>query len=705
MQIRIVGCRVPNLRRDVHPQFTRPMRGRPLLRLLHRLTVVLKILTTRKVSDKRRPQAPPMNATATYSPDDNKLRLSFVSRLPREDYDRLRAAGFAWAPKQELFVAPMWTPEREDIALEFAGEIDDEDTSLVERAEARAERFENLAEKRAEEGARARDAVSAIADGIPLGQPILVGHHSERHARRDAERIENGMRKAISAFETAGYWAGRAKGAIRAAKYKERPDVRARRIKRIEADARKMEKTKADKEYALRFWRGGMKFKSLKDGSQVVFNATDDQRELACWVLGTDPRLSYLNVAPNSHGSHWSAWDVLRPDGERYTACPTMTLPEIQVIAMRVYPEAIERCDRWLAHYAGRLEYERAMLADAGGTVADRTGPEVGGACFCWCSPSWGWSKIIKVNKVSVTVLDNHGNGGEDFTRTIPFDDLKRVMSRAEVDRARDEGRVKREDARGIDILPFAPPAEATIEKAMEQAAANLEAVVKSTDEFLNDAPKPSATEMMQRAKELRDQLGDGVKVVSVNQLFPTPPELAARMVDELALMDGLSVLEPSAGTGRLLEPMPVNRFPSLNLKITAVEMNHELVRGLNEKFSGWRSGSFEDRILRVIAADFLALQPTDKGDTEIGLFDRIIMNPPFEHGADIAHIKHAWTFLKPGGRMVALCADGPNQAERLKPGTEIWGGTWEPLGPGLFEGTQVAVVLIVVDKPASSID
>jgi SAM-dependent methyltransferase len=630
-----------------------------------------------------------MNATATYSPDDNKLRLSFVSRLPREDYDRLRSAGFAWAPKQELFVAPMWTPEREDIALEFAGEIDDEDTSLVERAEARAERFENLAEKRAADGARARDAVSAIADGIPLGQPILVGHHSERHARRDAERIENGMRKAISAFETAGYWKGRAAGAIRAAKYKERPDVRARRIKRIEAEERKMAKVKKDNEFALRFWRGGMKFRRKQDGAEVVFDpSTDDQRELASFVLGTDPRLSYLNVAPNSHGSHWSAWDVLRPEGERYTACPTMTLPEIQAIALRVYPEAIERCDRWLAHYAGRLEYERAMLADAGGTVADRTGPEVGGACLCWCSPRWGMSKIIKVNKVSVTVFDNFDNGGEDFTRTIPFDDLKRVMSKAEVDRARDEGRVLREDKRGIKI---APP-EVTIEKAMEQAAANLEAVVKSTDEFLNDAPKPSATEMLQRAKELRDQLGGGVKVVSVNQLFPTPPELAARMVAEAAIEKGHDVLEPSAGTGCLLDAMPGGA------QVTAVEIDGRLTEALRVRFG---CVDHDSPSLRVIGGDFLSLTPDNHATHGLGLFDRVVMNPPFKDAEDIRHIRHAWQFVRPGGRLVALCANGPRQNDQLRPWVFDRGGSWYDLGPGQFDGTQVSVIMLSVDKPS----
>nr|WP_130953837.1 DUF3560 domain-containing protein [Klebsiella pneumoniae] len=31
----------------------------------------------------------------------------------------------------------------------------------------------------------------------PLGQPILVGHHSERRARRHAQKIENGMKRAV----------------------------------------------------------------------------------------------------------------------------------------------------------------------------------------------------------------------------------------------------------------------------------------------------------------------------------------------------------------------------------------------------------------------------------------------------------------------------------------------------------------------------
>jgi len=48
-----------------------------------------------------------MTYTATYSPEDNKLRLYSSTRLDRELYARVRSAGFIYAPKQELFVAPM----------------------------------------------------------------------------------------------------------------------------------------------------------------------------------------------------------------------------------------------------------------------------------------------------------------------------------------------------------------------------------------------------------------------------------------------------------------------------------------------------------------------------------------------------------------------------------------------------------------------
>ena len=66
-----------------------------------------------------------------------------------------------------------------------------------EKRERRAARREDwAASRRAKQGASFA-AAERLASQIPLGQPILVGHHSERHARRDAERIQTGMTRGV----------------------------------------------------------------------------------------------------------------------------------------------------------------------------------------------------------------------------------------------------------------------------------------------------------------------------------------------------------------------------------------------------------------------------------------------------------------------------------------------------------------------------
>lgn len=119
---------------------------------------------------------------------------------------------------------------------------------------------------------------------IPPGQPILVGHHSERRARRDAQRIENGMKRAVMLFERAEYWEERARSALLHAKYKERPDVRWRRIKKIEADLRKAEKTIAQSQKYLTMWRA----ESLDLNMAKLISSHDHIS--ACFPLDTYPR-------------------------------------------------------------------------------------------------------------------------------------------------------------------------------------------------------------------------------------------------------------------------------------------------------------------------------------------------------------------------------------------------------------------------------
>lgn len=75
------------------------------------------------------------------------------------------------------------------------------------RRAARVERLAARAEKLQSEGEAKIGSARSLAARIPFGQPILVGHHSEGRARRDAERIhagyDSGFKKIQEATETA----------------------------------------------------------------------------------------------------------------------------------------------------------------------------------------------------------------------------------------------------------------------------------------------------------------------------------------------------------------------------------------------------------------------------------------------------------------------------------------------------------------------
>ncbi len=80
-----------------------------------------------------------------------------------------------------------------------------------ERRQARKEKYEELSVKNEKESTNRYKAAKGIGDHIPFGQPILVGHHSEKRHRRDLERIDNNMRKSVEADRKAEHYAEKAK--------------------------------------------------------------------------------------------------------------------------------------------------------------------------------------------------------------------------------------------------------------------------------------------------------------------------------------------------------------------------------------------------------------------------------------------------------------------------------------------------------------
>ncbi len=587
--------------------------------------------------------------TATYSPEDNKLRMYPDYRLALEDYKIFKNAGFRWAPKQELFVAPMWTPARADLLIKVCGEIGDEDTSLVDRAEIRAERFENYSDKRANEANAVHDHFKSIADNIPFGQPILVGHHSEKRARKDAEKIEKGMRKSIKLWDTSKYWEYRAAGALRHAKYKENPGVRARRIKKIEAEKRKYTKTVKESKSFLNMWLQPV----ILTKARALFIANYSHSYFK-FSLERYPREEPIS----QYEGDMSLWGALDHG--------IITAKQARNLHVPLLERTINHYSRWIDHCKNRLVYEKAMLESQG--ASDLLKPKKRPKQLPLCN-------YEAPQGIEIENMYRRGEFSTYQQKEMTKAEYKAIWGDSKgTAKVENSHRVRVAYTGGKRFCIFLTDSKTHKKPEKIEVQPDPMRVPKFMERPTYKAPERT------KFDDMKDSLKEGVKVVSAPQLFPTPQELAQRMVNYAGIKTGHNLLEPEAGTGVLLDE--VRKAGAATVQ-TAVEVNSSLCDQLKIK-------GYDD----IRNKDFLSC------NGELGFFNRIIMNPPFEKGQDIKHIKHAITFLKPGGRLVALCANGPNQNKELKPIAEESGGYWEDLPEGSFKaaGTMVNTAMLIIE-------
>lgn len=165
---------------------------------------------------------------------------------------------------------------------------------------------------------------------------------------------------------------------------------------------------------------------------------------------------------------------------------------------------------------------------------------------------------------------------------------------------------------------------------------------------------------------------------------FPTPAKLAQQVVALAEISQDHAVLEPSAGQGGIADHVPCKDL------LDCVELLPENITILEQK--GYR----------VISGDFLEVEIAP-------MYDRVVMNPPFEKQADIDHVLKAWECVKPGGRLVSIMASNVVFRENRKTVEfrELLEshGTLEhnPVGSFKESGTMVNTVIIVMDKPLAT--
>jgi hypothetical protein len=170
-------------------------------------------------------------------------------------------------------------------ALQAAGE---------ERGERLAERSER---ERGRGDARSQAAHQAVA-GIPFGQPILVGHHSERHHRAAIDRADRNMAAAVDHHRNADSAAERSEAAQRQAARREHPVVMGRKMERLEAEERSLKRilATATSDYAdrmrerlavveeeLRFLRQAIQDSGVRQYTHADFKPGDLARIRGRW--------------------------------------------------------------------------------------------------------------------------------------------------------------------------------------------------------------------------------------------------------------------------------------------------------------------------------------------------------------------------------------------------------------------------------------
>lgn len=356
---------------------------------------------------------------ATYSPEDNKLRIypdsvRVDSELDAAEYAAFKAAGYKWAAKQECFVCPRWTPTAEDWALRLAdsGEIEDEDYSPEERSADRAERFEGYRDKRAEEAGSRADAFAA--------GPQVFGNQSQSRAERQARRHDRHRTNAVSQWGKAEYWHQRTRGVIAHALFKSSPGVRRGRLLTLEADQRKHAATVAEAQKRYDRWQQI----ATMEGADVTIPENREEWNKAhalayitagdghCWQHFLHPTSETANEKAMEIWKHgFSAYDLLTKT--EFVGEPFAKLSPKEVAHMYLArvgsPANNEHSLRWAAHYDLRIEYEREMLAAEGGLASEADIEPGGWICTSNRTGSVvtniekGWKQVVSVSRSPVT--------------------------------------------------------------------------------------------------------------------------------------------------------------------------------------------------------------------------------------------------------------------------------------------------------------
>lgn len=315
-------------------------------------------------------------------------------------YEIVRQHGFRWSPHVGIYIRgsrdhrpQLWRIESAKKALEDAGftvEVDIDDCARP-TADVEADRADRLADRQAaleDKAARLGDRSAARLTGarqtydlIPMGQPILVGHHSEGRHRRDLARAEANMRKGIEVGEQSEEAARKAKASEQHQQYRETGPVTERRIQKLEAEERGILR---DMEPCA---ISGKEVKPEGQGKTIECRL--------CWNEIT------LGVTVPDHGRR-----ISQATGEQR-----------------------------LAEVRDALAYWRRHLQELIDNGYRKWGPDDFSKGDYVLAGAFGWAEVLRVNKKSLTIPS-----GYSWTHTVPYDEVRGKRTAVEMKEGQVDG-------------------------------------------------------------------------------------------------------------------------------------------------------------------------------------------------------------------------------------------------------------------------
>jgi len=170
---------------------------------------------------------------------------------------------------------------------------------------------------------------------------------------------------------------------------------------------------------------------------------------------------------------------------------------------------------------------------------------------------------------------------------------------------------------------------------------------------------------------------------------YPTSTEIVHHVLRN-EYIEGRKVLEPSAGEGAFVREL-LSRGAA---RVDAIEVHPDRARAIE---------AIADSRLTVYPTNFLRMEPRP-------VYDLVVMNPPFHGTHWMDHVVHAYNFLAPGGRLLAILpitADLGMSSKHekfrkwAKERSSGWGSMFEDLPAESFShaGTMVNTVVLSLGK------